>query len=106
VETKKHVKEKNMNKKEMVAKVAEKCESTKKEASMMIDAVIGTIKETLVSGEKVSLVGFGSFDAVLRAERQCTNFQSGEKMTVPAKFATKFKASKNLKSAVAELPVD
>lgn len=94
-----------MNKKDLVNAVSESMGSTKKEAALAIDSVFGVVADAVAKGEKVSLVGFGSFEATLRKERQCKNFHTGDMMTVPAKFAPKFKAGKALKEAVAELPV-
>jgi DNA-binding protein HU-beta len=94
-----------MNKKEMVAKVAENMGVTKKEAALSVETVFDIITESLNSGEKVSMVGFGSFEVVKRNERKCRNLQTGEEMVVPAKMAPKFRPSKGLKTTVATLPV-
>ena len=94
-----------MNKKDLVSAVSEAMGSSKKEAALAVGAVFDVIANTVAKGEKVSLVGFGSFEATLRKERQCKNFQTGDMMTVPAKFAPKFKAGKGLKEAVAAIKV-
>lgn len=95
-----------MNKRELINVVAEVTDSSKREAAIMVDAVIGSIAEELVDGGKVSLVGFGTFESVLRNERKCRNLQTGEDMIVPAKMAPKFRPSKSLKDAVAEIEID
>jgi len=94
-----------MNKKEMVANVAEEMGVTKKEAAICVESVVGTIADSLNKGEKVSMVGFGTFEVVKRNERKCRNLQTGEDMVVPAKMAPKFRPAKGLKLSVAELPV-
>lgn len=95
-----------MTKKEMVAKVAEAMGSTKKDAAIALDVVIDTIYDAVVKGEKVSFVGFGSFEPVYRKGRTCKNFQTGEPIEVPAKMAPKFKPAKAFKEAVAALPAN
>ncbi len=94
-----------MNKKELINAVSETLEVTKKEAALAVQTVIGTVAEELALGGKVSLVGFGTFETVTRASRKCRNLQTGDEMTVPAKIAPKFRASKTLKDNVAKLPV-
>lgn len=94
-----------MNKKALIDQVAEKAEITKKEATLMVETVIDSIAGELAQGGKVSLVGFGTFETVKRNERKCRNLQTGEEMSVPAKMAPKFRASKTLKDKVAELEV-
>jgi len=94
-----------MNKKEMVAKVAEEMGITKKEAALCVETVVGVVSDSLNAGEKVSLVGFGSFEVVKRNERKCRNMQTGEEMIVPAKMAPRFRPAKGLKTSVSELPV-
>lgn len=89
-----------MNKGELISAVAEKSGVTKKVAEAVIDAVFGTIEETLASGDKVQLVGFGSFEVRDRAERTGRNPQSGEPITIAASKAPVFKAGKALKDAV------
>lgn len=95
-----------MNKRELINVVAESTDSSKREAAIMVDAVINSIADELANGGKVSLVGFGTFESVLRNERKCRNLQTGEDMVVPAKMAPKFRPSKSLKDAVAEVEVD
>lgn len=89
-----------MNKGELITAVAEKSDVTKKVAEAIIDAVFGTIEETLANGDKVQLVGFGSFEVRDRAARTGRNPQSGEPITIAASKAPVFKAGKALKDAV------
>lgn len=95
-----------MNKKELVDVVAENTDITKREAALMVDAVIGAISDEVAAGGKVSLVGFGTFESVKRNERKCRNLQTGEDMVVPAKMAPKFRFAKSIKDAVAGIEVD
>ena len=89
-----------MNKSELVASVAEKSGLTKKDAEKAVNAVFDAITETLVAGEKVQLVGFGTFEVSERAAREGRNPQSGEPMTIAASKAPKFKAGKALKDMI------
>ncbi len=89
-----------MNKVELINAVATKTNMTKGDAEKAVNAVMESIKETLVAGDKVQLVGFGTFEVGKRAERTCRNPQSGESMTIAACKAPKFKAGKALKDAV------
>lgn len=95
-----------MNKKELINVVAEEIGVTKKEAALAVQTVIGAVANELAAGGKVSLVGFGTFETVKRSSRKCRNLQTGEDMTVPAKMAPKFRASKTLKDNVAKLAVE
>ena len=89
-----------MNKKEFIAAIAEKAEMTKVDTEKVVNAFTEIVKEELNKGEKVQLVGFGSFEVSERAERECRNPKTGEKISVPACKAPKFKAGKALKDAV------
>ncbi len=89
-----------MNKVELIAAVAAKTNMTKADAEKAVNAVMESVKETLVAGDKVQLVGFGTFEVGKRAERNCRNPKTGETMVVPATKAPKFKAGKALKDAV------
>lgn len=91
-----------MAKKDLINTFAEKASISKKDAATYFDAAVDTIKETILSGEKVSIVGFGTFEAVERAERVCRNPQTGETITVGPKTALRFKASNTLKAALNE----
>lgn len=91
-----------MTKVELIAKVAEKTNSTKKEAEVAVSAVIEAITETLAEGEKVSIVGFGTFEVKDRKEREGHNPKTNEKIVIPASKAPAFKAGKALKEAVSK----
>ncbi len=90
-----------MNKAELISSISEKTELTKKDAEKALNAMLETITEALSSGDKVQLVGFGTFEARERAERQGRNPQTGEKITISATKVPVFKAGKALKEAVA-----
>ena len=89
-----------MNKNELAAAVAAKSGLTKKVSETAINAVIDTITETLKAGDKIVLVGFGSFETRARAERTGINPATKAKITIPASKAIAFKAGKVLKDAV------
>lgn len=89
-----------MNKVELVASMAEKAELTKVDAEKALKAFVDVVTEEMKKGEKVQLVGFGTFETVKRAEREGRNPKTGEKMTIAASIAPKFKAGKALKDAV------
>ena len=90
-----------MNKMELVAEVAEKAELSKKDAEAAVSAAIDVITEALRKGDKVQLVGFGSFEVKSRAERMGRNPQTKEPIPIPASKAPVFKVGKALKDAVA-----
>ncbi len=89
-----------MNKSDLIAAVAAKTGETKKSAEASINAIIDVIAETLASGDKIQLVGFGSFEVRQRAARKGRNPQTGKEMKIDAKKAPVFKAGKALKDAV------
>ncbi len=89
-----------MTKAELIALVSEKAELTKKDSEKAVSAVIDAITETLINGEKVSLVGFGTFEVKERAERLGHNPQTGETIVIAASKAPVFKAGTALKNAV------
>ncbi len=89
-----------MNKKELIAAMAEKAELTQKDAGKALDAFLATVTEELVKGEKIQLTGFGNFEVTERAEREGRNPKTGETMKIAATKAPKFKAGKSLKDAV------
>ena len=90
-----------MNKTELIATVAEKAELSKKDAEKAVNAVFEGITESLKAGDKVALVGFGTFDVKDRAERMAKNPRTGDVVEVPATRVPGFKAGKGLKDAVA-----
>jgi len=89
-----------MNKAELVEAVAEKSGLTKKDSEKVVAAVIGTVVETLAKGEKVQLVGFGTFETRVHKERTNVNPQTGEKQTIPETTVPAFKPGKAFKDAV------
>lgn len=89
-----------MNKAELVSKMAEKSELTKKEAEAALNAFMKSVEEALVAGDKVQLVGFGSFEVRKRAARKGRNPQTKEEIKIPASKAPVFKAGKALKDLV------
>ncbi len=91
-----------MNKTELVAAVAERTELSKKDAEAALKAFTDVVAEELKKGEKVQLVGFGTFEVSERAARTGRNPQTGEEMTIAASKAPKFKAGKALKDIVNE----
>ena len=89
-----------MYKQELVRAVAENSELTQKQASAAVEAFIGVISDTLASGEKVSLSGFGVFEVKERKERTGVVPRTNERITIPATKAPAFKAGKTLKDKV------
>ena len=91
-----------MNKTELVSAIADKAELSKKDAEAALKAFTDVVTEELKKGEKIQLVGFGTFEVSERAARTGRNPQTGEEMTIPASKAPKFKAGKALKDLVNE----
>ena len=89
-----------MNKTELVASIVEKSGLSKKDAEKAVASVLDQITEALKAGDKVQLVGFGTFEVRNRAAKQGHNPRTGEPMTVPASKLPAFKAGKALKDAV------
>lgn len=89
-----------MNKSELIARVAEVCDMTKKDAAEAVDAVLDTITETLKAGEKVQLIGFGNFEVRNRSARKGRNPQTGEEIQIAASKVPAFKPGKALKDLV------
>ena len=90
-----------MNKEFLVKTVAGNIEgATKKDIEVVVNEVFDTIKNTLASGEKVAIAGFGTFEAVERAARTGRNPKDGSTIQIPASKAPKFKAGKAFKDAV------
>lgn len=89
-----------MNKAELVAAVAEKAELSKKDSEKLLKAFVDVVTDELIKGEKVQLVGFGTFEVAERPEREGRNPQTGETMKIAASKAPKFKAGKALKDAI------
>lgn len=89
-----------MNKTEFIAAIAEKAELSKKDAEKALKAFTDVVEEELKKGEKIQLVGFGTFEVSERAAREGRNPQTGKTMKIEACKAPKFKAGKALKDAV------
>jgi DNA-binding protein HU-beta len=89
-----------MNKAELIAAVAAQTGETKKGAEATINAFVETVMEALSKGDKVQLVGFGSFEVRKRAARKGRNPQTKEEIKIPASKAPVFKAGKALKDLV------
>ena len=89
-----------MNKTELVANVAEKAALTKKDAEKAVNAVFASIESALVEGDKVQMIGFGTFEVKDRAARIGRNPHDGSEIQIPASKNPVFKAGKALKDAV------
>ena len=89
-----------MNKTELIAKMADKAELSKKDAEKALNAFVESVTEGLKNGEKVVLVGFGSFETKKRAARKGKNPQPGAVIDIPAATVPSFKVGKGLKEAV------
>ena len=89
-----------MNKAELVAAVAERTELSKKDAEKALKAFVDGVAEELKKGEKIQLVGFGTFEVSERAAREGRNPANGQPMQIAASKAPKFKAGKALKDAI------
>ncbi len=89
-----------MNKTELVAAIAEKTELSKKDSEKALKAFVEVVKEQLTKGDKIQLVGFGTFEVSQRAAREGRNPSTGKPMKIAATKAPKFKAGKALKEAV------
>ena len=91
-----------MNKTELIAAVAEKTAMSKKDSEKAVNALFEAVTEALVKGEKVQLVGFGTFDVKERAAHMGRNPRTKEAMEIPASRVAGFKVGKALKDAVAK----
>lgn len=89
-----------MNKTELVAAIAEKTELSKKDAEKVLKAFTDVVAEELKKGEKIQLVGFGTFEVAERPEREGRNPSTGKAMKIAASKSPKFKAGKALKDTV------
>ena len=89
-----------MNKTELVSVVSEKTEFSKKESAQIVEALFASIEEALAKGEKVQLIGFGTFEVRERAARKGRNPQTGAEIEIPASKVPAFKPGKALKDAV------
>lgn len=89
-----------MNKGELVDKIAEKASVTKKDADSVLSAMLDVILDTVASGDKVTLVGFGTFEARDRQAREGRNPSTGEPIKIPATKVPAFSAGKSFKDKV------
>lgn len=89
-----------MNKTELIAVISEETGLGKKDAEKALDAFTDTVSKALAAGDKVQLVGFGTFETVKRAAREGRNPQTGKTVKIAASVAPKFKAGKALKDIV------
>lgn len=89
-----------LNKPDLVEKIAEKSELSKKDATAALEAFLEVVTEALKNGDKVQLTGFGSFESRTRKERKAKNLQTGATIIVPEGKVPAFKAGKALKDAV------
>ena len=89
-----------MNKTELIEKIASGSGLKKAEAKDALDTTLRVLKDALVAGEKIQLVGFGTFEVKERPGREGKNPATGEKITIPAKNVVKFKAGADLADAV------
>ena len=91
-----------MNKTELVSAMAEKADVTKKDAEKVLGACIDVVGDALKKGDKIQLVGFGTFETRERAAREGKNPQTGEKIKIAACTVPAFKAGKALKDLIAK----
>ena len=91
-----------MTKTDLINAVAEKAGLTKKDADKAVSAVIDAITDSLAKGEKIQLVGFGTFEVRERAAKEGINPATKQKMNIPAKKVPAFKTGKALKDVVAK----
>lgn len=89
-----------MNKEELVQEIAKKSKTTQKEVNEILNTLIEVVTKTVSKGKKVTLVGFGTFEARKRAARKGRNPQSGEEISIPAKTVPVFTAGKAFKEIV------
>lgn len=91
---------KQVNKKELIDRIAKTSSFAKKDVDVLLDAFVNVVSNALVNGEKVSLMGFGSFEVRARAERAGVNPRTGEAITIAATKTPAFKSSQTLKKKV------
>ena len=89
-----------MNKEELVAEISKKAKVTQKEANEVLSALIETVQKTVSKGKKVTLVGFGTWEARKRAARVGRNPQTGKELKIAAKTVPAFSAGKSFKELV------
>ena len=89
-----------MNKTELINTIADSAELSKADAGRALQGFMQVVTESLAQGEKISLIGFGTFSVVNRAARNCQNPQTGKKMKIAAKKVVKFKVGKQLAETI------
>ena len=89
-----------MNKAELIDQIAKSADISKKAAGDALQGFMDTVTKTMKKGDKLQLIGFGTFSVTKRAARTCRNPQSGKEMKVPAKKVVKFKVGSKLADAV------
>ena len=89
-----------MNKQELIATIAEKSAMSKKDTEKVVNLMLGSIVDALKAGDKVALVGFGTFEAKARPARKGHNPMTGAEISIPASKADSFKAGKALKESL------
>ena len=90
----------SMNKEELVQEIAKKAKVTQKEAAEVLNGLVETVQKTVAKGEKVTLVGFGTFESRKRAARTGRNPQTGKEIKIAAKTVPAFSAGKKFKELV------
>ena len=93
-----------MNRSELISSIADKSGLTKKDSEKALAAFVESVEEQLQKGDKIQLVGFGTFEVTERAARTGKNPQTGKEIKIPASKAPKFKAGKALKDLVNTKP--
>ncbi|PDO11143.1 MAG: integration host factor subunit alpha [Candidatus Reconcilbacillus cellulovorans] len=89
-----------MNKADLISNIAKKSGMSKKDVETVLNNFIGEVESALASGQKVQLIGFGTFETRLRASRKARNPQTGKPITIPETKVPAFKAGNRLKAAV------
>ena len=89
-----------MNKEELVQEVAKKAKLTQKDAAAAVNTIMATVQKTVAKGQKVTLVGFGTFESRKRAARTGRNPQTGKEIKIAAKTVPAFSAGKKFKELV------
>lgn len=89
-----------MNKTELINQIAESADISKKAAGDALQGFMMAVSDTMAKGDKLQLIGFGTFSVTERAARTCRNPQTGKSMKIPAKKVVKFKAGSKLADAV------
>lgn len=89
-----------MNKTELINQIAESADISKKAAGDALQGFLMAVTDTMVQGDKLQLIGFGTFSVTERSARTCRNPQTGESMKIPAKKVVKFKVGSKLAEAV------